>query len=179
MAPETAAHSDLLLAAIIGSARGLRGEVSAEIRTDRPEDVFLRGHLIHTNNPAFPELEVAEARYHNGRLFLHFVGIATREEAESLRGTEILVEGESEEDAWYAHELIGLPVVDTSGAPLGEVSGILPAPAQDLLTVKTAEGEVMVPLVEELVPTVSVEEGIVVVDPPLGLFPEPDSHEAQ
>ena len=100
--------SDLLLAGIVGAARGLRGEVSVDVRTDRAQSVFDEGATLATSSPAHPELVVVLAREHSGRLFVQFEDVTTREDAEALRGVELLVEPESEDDAWYAAELEGL-----------------------------------------------------------------------
>lgn len=167
-------NTDLLLAGIIGAARGLRGEVSVEVRTDRAERVFQDGATVHTSSSANPELVVARAREHGGRLFVQFEDVTTREAAEALRGVELLVEAEPEDDAWYAADLEGLEVTDVDGKTLGVVTGLVPAPAHDLLIVRVGQTEVMVPFVEEIVPTVSVEDGRVVVDAPAGLFPDGD-----
>ena len=75
-----------------------------------------------------------------------------------------------EEDAWYPHQLKGLAARTRSGEVLGTVSGLTPGAAQDLLLVKTQAGTVMVPFVTQLVPTVDVEGGFVVIDAPPGLF---------
>jgi 16S rRNA processing protein RimM len=45
-------------------------------------------------------------------------------------------------------------------------------PAQDLLIVKTPAGEVMVPFVKAIVPSVDLAAGVVTVTPPAGLFEE-------
>ena len=45
-------------------------------------------------------------------------------------------------------------------------------PAQDLLTVSTASGDVLVPFVKAIVASVDIEAGTVTVTPPLGLFEE-------
>jgi 16S rRNA processing protein RimM len=52
-------------------------------------------------------------------------------------------------------------------------------PAQDLLAITTASGEVLVPFVAALVPTVDIAAGTVTVTPPAGLFEElPDDDPA-
>src|SRR5690606_25495470 len=52
-------------------------------------------------------------------------------------------------------------------------------PAQDLLIVTTATGDVMVPFVKAIVPAVDINAGIVTVTPPAGLFEElPDDDDA-
>ena len=94
----------------------------------------------------------------------------SREEAEALRGARLLVEEHEEEDAWYPHQLKGLTARTPSGEVLGTVSGLTPGAAQDLLLVTTEAGTVMVPFVTQLVPTVDVEGGFVVIDAPPGLF---------
>ncbi len=184
---------DLMLAGIVGAARGLRGEMFVEPRTDRPEVVFSPGSSLvladPNTGPAGPRsrgratqakptgrvLMVGGARSHNGRFTVTFEDVVTREDAESLRGKHLLVAPEPEEDAWYAHELEGLRVVNQDGAELGTVSGLAMGAAHDFLLVNHAGREVMVPLVEEMVPTVSVGEGLIVVSPPVGLFDDEDA----
>lgn len=168
-----------VLAAIIGPARGLKGEVTIDLRTDRPDEVFVPGSTLSSRDNAAPvkghippELTVIGARTHSERFMARFEEVSTREEAEALRGLELFVPATEEEDSWYAHDLIGLKAVDVEGRALGTVSGLSTGPAQDLLLVDHGGREVMVPFVEELVPTVDVEEGLVVLDPPLGLFDE-------
>ena len=53
-------------------------------------------------------------------------------------------------------------------------------PAQDLLAIKTADGEVLVPFVKAIVPEVDLAAGTVTLTPPTGLFedvPEQDDDE--
>lgn len=171
----------LLLAGIVGAARGLKGEVFVEPRTDREDEVFAEGALVVIDpenpgeNPENGDIEllVERARTHGGRLMVTFEDVTTREQAEALRGAHLLTEPAEEEDAWYAFEIEGFPVIDADGKALGTVAGIAQGAAHDLLLVKSASGaEVMVPLVKEIVLSVSVSDKQVVLDPPLGLFEE-------
>jgi 16S rRNA processing protein RimM len=90
-----------------------------------------------------------------------------------------VAEGE-EENAWYDHQLVGLDVVretenasgETTAVKLGTVAEVRHFPAQDLLVVSTAGGTVLVPFVEAIVPSVDIDEGVVRVTPPAGLFEE-------
>jgi 16S rRNA processing protein RimM len=45
-------------------------------------------------------------------------------------------------------------------------------PAQDLLVISTPNGDVMLPFVKALVPSVDLEKGVVTITPPGGLFEE-------
>ena len=76
-----------------------------------------------------------------------------------------------EPDAWYDHQLVGLTVL-RDGEKVGEVTHVDHLPAQDLLIVKSAGREVMVPFVSAIVPEVDLEAGTVTVTPPAGLFEE-------
>lgn len=155
----------------IGRAHGLRGEVSAQVRTDVPGERFAPGAVFET--PAGP-LTLESARDHSGVLLLRFAGVTSREGAEALRGAELIVDvGASDEpDAWYDDELVGLRAVRLDGADLGEVVRLDVGAAQDLLVIRPPGGrpEVLVPFVRALVPDVDVAGGRVVLDPPGGMF---------
>lgn len=75
----------------------------------------------------------------------------------------------SEPDAWYDHQLVGLKVV-RDGVEVGVVERVDHFPAHDILAVKTENGEVLVPFVKAIVPSVDIDNKQVVVTPPGGLF---------
>lgn len=165
----------MLLVARIGRAHGLRGEVTVQVHTDSPDERFVPGAELATDPADAGPLVVRGVRVHQGRYLLAFEGVTDRTGAESLRGTRLLAEeldeDEDEDEGWYEEELLGLRVVDTAGAVLGEVSGLHTREVQDLLEVRlTGGGTALVPFVEELVPEVDEEQGRVVVDLPEGLL---------
>lgn len=164
-----------VVAGIVGPARGLKGEMIVRPTTDSPDERFAPGARLVLADGR--ELEVADARVISNRLCLTLVGVSGREAAEALRGEKLLVDAEpgDDESGYYASDLTGLAAVDTQGKALGTVTGMLQGPAQDLITVQTPSGEVMVPFVEELVPEVDLVGGRVVVDPPEGLFPDQEA----
>ena len=103
---------------------------------------------------------------------------STRATAETLVKAILWVEQDAselptEEDAWYDHQLVGLAVL-RDGVRVGTVIRIDHLPAQDLLTVKTADGEVLVPFVKAIVPVVDTAAGTLTVTPPPGLFEQLD-----
>jgi 16S rRNA processing protein RimM len=158
----------------IGRAHGLRGEVTAEVRTDSPERRFVAGAAFTTDPAEQGPLTLRSAREHSGVLLLAFEGVDDREGAEALRGTVLLVDADAsdEPDAWYDDELVGLRAELGDGTVLGEVVGLLTGGAQDLLQVRPVGGgeDVLVPFVTALVPTVDVAGGRLVLDPPGGMF---------
>lgn len=157
-----------LTAAIVGPAHGLRGEVILDVRSDDPEVLAPGASLEIAGRGA--ALTVRSVRVHKDRVLASFEECASREDAEALRGARLLVEEHEEADAWYPHQLKGLAARTPGGEDLGTVTGLTPGAAQDLLLVKTPAGTVMVPFVTQLVPTVDVEGGVVIIDAPPGLF---------
>lgn len=78
---------------------------------------------------------------------------------------------EQPEDGWYEDELIGLAVVTVAGERVGEVSALHTRQTQDLLEVRrVGGGTALVPFVDEIVPEVDVEAGVITIDPPEGLL---------
>ncbi len=160
----------------IGRAHGLRGEVTVQVRTDDPEARFAPGTSLLTEPAHQGPLRVAASRWHSGRLLVSFETVQDRTGAEALGGTLLLVEiteddlpGDPEE--FYDHQLVGLTVLDLTGARLGTVSQVLHLPGQDVLAVaRTAGGEALIPFVAEFVPEIDLGSGRVVVTPPNGLF---------
>ncbi|MDD7686734.1 MAG: ribosome maturation factor RimM [Actinomycetaceae bacterium] len=164
-----------LVVAIIGAAHGLKGEVKLDIRTDSPAQRLARGSVLETDPAAAGPLTVLNVREYKGAIFVRFAEISDRTTAQSMRGVKLVIESDEaegeEEGAWYPHELRGLEALDPEGYELGIVEDLVVMPAQDLLVVRTAEGErIHVPFVQEIVPEVDIDDHCVVIDPPPGLF---------
>lgn len=176
------------LVARIGKAHGLGGEVTVRLHTDDPLARFAEGSMLETEAAAGSgvprRLTVRSARCHNGTWLIAFEEVPDRTGAEGLRDTRLLAadaradtwadpraESQESEDAWYADELTGLPAYDPHGDQLGEVTGVEPGAAQDLLVLRLQDGRTgYVPFVRQLVPVVDVAARRVVVDAPPGLF---------
>lgn len=158
-----------LLAAIIGRAHGLRGEVIIDVRTDRPEHALAPGCQLATETGT---LTVTRAREYKGRLYLTFQEITTREAAEAARGLKLYVEPAAEENAWYENDLLGLTAQTPSGQKIGTITRLETGTAQDLLAVKLDDGgrEVLIPFVEAIVPSIDLENGTITIDAPPGLL---------
>jgi 16S rRNA processing protein RimM len=164
----------------IGKPHGIRGEVTVEVRTDEPERRFADGATLSVAPPggsafAVSTLTVESTRWHQSTLLVAFAEIADRNAAEAARGVVLSVEVPVDEtpddpDEFYDHQLVGLSAVDTGGAELGEVTGLVHGGAQDLLVVATPDGrEALVPFVAALVPEVDLAGGRVVIDDRPGL----------
>ncbi|KDN83085.1 ribosome maturation factor RimM [Kitasatospora cheerisanensis] len=165
----------------IGRAHGIRGDVSVEVRTDEPELRLGPGAVLLTDPAGIGPLTVESGKVHSGRLLLRFAGVKDRTAAEALRGTFLIAEVDPEEtpddpDEYYDHQLIGLDVVLTDGTLIGELTGVVHLPYQDLLTVQRPDGtEVLIPFVEQIVPVIDLDEQRAVITPPPGLIDPADA----
>jgi len=160
----------------IGRPHGIRGEVSVEVRTDSPDERFAAGSVLVTDPAERGPLTVSRLHWHSGRLLLTFDGVADRSAAEALRGTLLVVDSAelpalADPDEFYDHQLVGLRAELPDGAVLGTVEDVVHALAEDLVAVRRPDGgELLVPFVSEIVPTVDLPAGRIVVDPPEGLL---------
>jgi 16S rRNA processing protein RimM len=154
----------MLVVGRITRAHGLRGEVVVDLLG---EEVRLApGSVLQT---AGGPLTVVSSRPHQNRWVVVLDGVYSREEADALRGTELLADPIEIPDALWLHDLLGATVVDTAGEVLGTVDAVLPNPANDLLQL---DGGALVPVTF----VVGWDEGDdavdrrLVVDPPPGLL---------
>jgi 16S rRNA processing protein RimM len=171
--------ADPIVVGRVGKPHGVKGEVTVDVRTDVPERRFAPGTRFEVDE-ARPPLVVAASHWHSGRLLVRFEGVVDRTGAEALRGTVLTIDAsvtgpagddDSDDDAWWDRDLVGLRVETTEGAELGTVADVVHSPAGDILAVTRPDGgEHLIPFVHEIVPEVDVAGGRLVVDPPPGLL---------
>lgn len=97
-------------------------------------------------------------------------GIASREDASSLKGQELLLDRDDldapEEGEVYVTDLLGLTAIDDSGEVLGAVNDTFETAAHEVLVVRRGENDIYVPFTLEHVPELDLETGRVVIRPP-------------
>jgi 16S rRNA processing protein RimM len=167
-----AGEDELVVVGRIGPPHGVRGAVVVQPFTDSPDERFAPGSTLQTNGQT---LTVAWSRWQGSRLIVAFAGIAHRDAAHALHGTELLVPAGSrtalnDPDEFYDTDLIGLTATTVDGTALGPVRDVVHAPAGDYLAVEVDGRERLVPFVAAIVLSVDVTGGRVVVDPPEGLL---------
>ena len=158
-----------LLVGRIGRAHGILGEATIEVRSDEPDRRFGIGAKLQSDEHG--ELTITSGRVHNGILLLGFAGYTDRNQIEKLRNVLLYAdvdinEEREDEDDFHVLQLIGCTAVLEDGEIFGEVTDVINLPGQDLLAIKTATAESLIPFVRQLVPIVDVEARRVVVIPP-------------
>ena len=160
----------------IAGAFGVKGEVRLKSFTAEPDDVAAYGALETEDGKKSFEITLT-GQTKNG-LTARLSGVATKEQADDLRGTRLYVDRtrlpEPDEDEFYHADLIGLDAYDTGGTHLGTVKAVHNHGATDLLELRlpNSSATVLLPFTLEAVPTVDLASGRIVADPPEGLFPD-------
>jgi 16S rRNA processing protein RimM len=160
--------NDVLLGTIVG-AQGLKGEVRVKAFTDSPEKLAAYGPLHAKDGRRFSVLNVRESK---GLAIVRFEGIATRSSAESLKGLELYVARSAlphpEEREFYHADLLGLRAEDTVGRGIGKVIAIYNFGAGDVIEIERDDGRgtVLMPFTREIVPTIDLDAGRVVIAAP-------------
>ena len=151
----------------ITRVHGIRGEVV--IATHDPgSDLLDRQPALWIGGVA---REVVRARSTPRGWLVQLAGVATRNDAEALRGQAVEVDRtalELDEDDVLLDDLIGCRVQRVDGTPWGTIAAI-EGGMQDRLVIHDGDIERQLPLVDEFVTDIDLEAGVVTVDPPDGL----------
>jgi 16S rRNA processing protein RimM len=151
---------------------GVRGEVKVALHTDFPER-FQQLELVYLGPEARP-VPVLASRMHQGQALLRLEGYDTPEAAEALRNLWIQVPQDQlmplPEDEHYVFEMIGVHVVTTDGRDLGEIAEVLITSANDVLVIRSATGEILIPYIDDVVAEEDLPARRIVIRPLPGLL---------
>lgn len=162
----------LLQFGYVSRAHGLDGEVV--VRTFDPTSSVLdevERVLVRPRQGPDRELKLAGVREApKGDLLVRFEEITKRVPAEALVGGTLFVFredlSEPEEGEYFQGDLLGLTAVDEHGAVLGVVAEIWNSgPVPNLVIRAEGKEELMVPFVDEYVPSVDLKSKRVTVRP--------------
>jgi 16S rRNA processing protein RimM len=172
----------VLLVGVVVRPHGLRGELLVDVHTDAPHERFAPGAVLlrtSADGVAAGVLTVGSARPHAGRLLVRFTEAPDRAAAEALRGSRLLVDATAlpptgDPDEFHVHQLEGLAAQLVDGTAVGTVREVVHGPGGELLVLaRPGRPDALVPFVRAIVPTVDVDGGRVVLDPPEGLLDLP------
>lgn len=158
--------SRVLLGRIAG-AHGIRGEVLIKTFTAAPENIGAYGPLSDAGGAR--SFKIENVRPTPKGVVARVDGIADRNAAEALRGTELYIDRArlpaAEDGEFYHADLVGLAAVDPKGEPVGTIVAVQNYGAGDLLEIRLAgSGKTeLVPFTDETVPEVDIATRRVVV----------------
>lgn len=139
----------MLRAGTITGAYGIKGWVKVHALTDLPEDFFAFERWFAKDRHGYRPIAFAEGRRHGKGLIARVDGVATRDEAEALRGTDVWVPAEAlpalDDGDYYWHQLENMRVwCEHEGRSLllGEVDHLIETGANDVLVLRPCEGSI-------------------------------------
>jgi 16S rRNA processing protein RimM len=165
------APRDMVLVGAITGAHGIRGEVKLRSFTAEPEAIAAYSPLETAKGG---RVEIVRLRPQKDGFIAVLKGVADRNAAEALRGTELFVPRERlpvpGEGEVYVHDLLGLPVHLADGTRLGEIVDVADYGAGELIDVRLdgREDTVLIPFADQYVLEADGEK--VVVDLPGGFL---------
>ena len=168
-------HPDeLLLVGQITLPHGVRGQVKLHAITNRPEHLE-RVKTIFVGEGRTP-YKLTKIAAHKGPVMIASIGgVGSRDAAEALRGQEVFIRQSDaaplDEDEYYLHDLPGLAVQTVDGAEIGVVKEVIETGANDVLVVtRTAGGEVLIPMIRDVVKALDLPGKLITIEPMPGLL---------
>lgn len=196
-------EEDLVEIGIVGPAHGVRGEFKVQPLTDSPKSRlgisgarWLRpppAKIGNASNNHAKKVELVRGKQsiYKGRevWIVKLKGINSPEEVTDIRGHILLISASErevleDEDEFYVQELIGLKVeMLESGDEIGTVIDVLDGTGTyDVLRIEHFQTDVegnarksLLPFAKEIVPVVDLEQRVLRVTPPEGMFDQPVS----
>ncbi len=161
--------SPMVVMGKVVAAQGIQGWVKVQTFTEYLDSLLDYDTWYLGNEQAWRPLEVLEANVHGGKVVIaRLQGIADRTAAEKCKGMLIAIPRselpEQEEGEYYWSDLIGLTVENLAGEVFGTVDSLLETGANDVLVIKGASGETLIPFIASVIRQVDLKHKTIRVD---------------
>jgi 16S rRNA processing protein RimM len=146
---------------------GIQGQLKVRLYSDNFDEFTDRGFAYARQDGDIRRMDYEAVRVEPPFVYLRADGVTTRSEAEALCGLPLLLRRSDlkapEEGEHYIVDLIGLSVVDESGAKLGVLKDVLQHGAADVYVVHGPKG-FMFPALKRVIIAVDTDAGVLRVD---------------
>lgn len=156
---------DLIVLGVVTRPHGLRGEARVR-RFHQGSSLLLELDrvIVRAAEMGERELRVRKSRRSGDVDILLFEGCSRPEDAERLRGAEVMARRAwlppLEEGEYYHADLVGLTVLE-EGVSVGRVIDVIAYPSCDVLAVQSARGVIEIPILEPYVERIDIESSVV------------------
>jgi 16S rRNA processing protein RimM len=149
---------------------GIKGKLKVKVVTDFPQR-FVPFSKVYINRQP---MTIDSAEWHKGKAIIKLSTIDDIEDAQQLRGQPIEIHYSQlqslPEGQYYHFQLIGLEVWTTQGELLGNITEILTTESNDNYVVSGTKGEILVPAIEDVVKSIDLDQGHIVIEAIEGLL---------
>jgi len=141
---------------------GLEGEIKVKSLSDHPRRFTdMPGQrMLWRNSDTFRRVVVRSVRPLGRNFVLAIDGYRCRAEAQTLVGGELVVTATEvlplPAGSYYCFQLIGLTVLDESGATVGTVREVLKLPSNDVYVVESPGGDILLPALKSIVKEINL-----------------------
>ena len=165
---------DYLAVGKVVNTHGIKGEIKVMPITS---DISRFDYLLFVTayyEGMFKEFRVLGCRIHKGFVLIKLKGIDTMDDAEKLKGQELLVHRkhaiELEEDEYFICDLIGIDVYEEDKL-LGQLTDVLETGSNDVYVIQDInKKEILIPALRSVVESVDIKGKRIQVKLPEGLI---------
>lgn len=165
---------DFFRVGVIANTHGIRGEVKIFPTTDDVKRFdYLKEAYIDAGKEKI-KVEVSNVRYFKNLVIVKFKGIDNINDIERYKGKDLLVTRENalplEEGEYYLADIIGANVYTEDGNLFGSLEDVIETGANLVYSVQHEGKEVLLPVIDDCVKEVNMEEKKVIVHIMKGLL---------
>ena len=149
---------------------GTKGKLKVKVVTDFPQRFALSSTVYINRQP----MTIDSTEWHKGEVIIKLNAVDSIEAARQLQRQPIEIHHSQAyslpEGQYYHFQLIGLEVWTTQGELLGNITEILTAKSNDNYVVKGNEGEILIPTIEDVVKSIDLNKGRIIIEAIPGLL---------
>lgn len=156
------------------NTHGCKGGVKLESWCNTPDELALLKKLYIYKNGSYKEFKVIKSSVFKQFVVSQLEGINDMDEAIALKNTVIYADRNDfqlEEGEYFIADLVGVEVIDVDSQKIyGTLVDTINRGASDIYVIKTDNGEVMIPAVEEFIKELDIKNKKMLIRPIEGMF---------
>lgn len=149
---------------------GVKGQLKVKIITDFPERFSPSAKVYINRRP----MTIKSTIWQKDRAIIELGHIDSIQDAQRLQGQPVEIHRSQlntlPQGRYYHFQLIGLEVWTTQGEHLGSISKVLTTAGNDIYVVNGSKGEILIPAVEDVIKSVELDKGRIVIEAIEGLL---------
>ncbi len=149
---------------------GIKGKLKVKVTTDFPQRFAPSSTVYISRQP----VTIDSTEWHKGEVIIKLNAVDSIEAARQMRGQPVEIHHSQvyslPEGQYYQFQLIGLEVWTTQGELLGNITEVLTAKSNDNYVVKGNEREILIPAIEDVVKSIDLNKGRIVIEAIPGLL---------